>query len=102
MTQAYSVVFGPDGTRIATGGSGTVKIWDAITGQETLTLKRAWGESIAFSPDGTRIASPNHDGRTVKIWDARPVDNRRPAGGPSSVAQLDNRLSAGRPGSTAQ
>ena len=36
-----SVAFSPDGTRLASAGStiATVKVWDAATGQETLTLK---------------------------------------------------------------
>ena len=37
----------------------TVKVWDATTGQEALTLQGHTGRvnSVAFSPDGTRLAS---------------------------------------------
>jgi len=37
----------------------TVKVWDAATGQETLTLKGHISQvnSVAFSPDGQRLAS---------------------------------------------
>ena len=40
------MAFSPDGRRIVSGGGDkTLKVWDAATGQETLTLKghTAWG-----------------------------------------------------------
>ena len=66
------MAFSPDGRRIVSGSDDkTVKVWDAATGQETLTLKGHTGEvhSVAFSPDGRRIVSGSYDG-TVKVWDA--------------------------------
>ena len=49
-----------------------MKVWDAGTGQETLTLKghTGWVRSVAFSPDGKRLASASCRYRTVKVWDA--------------------------------
>jgi WD40 repeat protein len=81
-----SVAFSPDGTRIVSGSGeldwfddrvnypGEVKVWDAATGQEMLSLKGHTGyvSSVAISRDGTRIVSGSHDG-TVKVWDA-PAD----------------------------
>ncbi len=55
-----SVAFSPDGKRLASASvDETVKVWDAATGQETLTLKGHTGRviSVAFSPDGKRLAS---------------------------------------------
>jgi WD40 repeat protein len=45
-----------------------VTVWDAATGQETLTLKGHTDSvsSVAFSPDGKRLASGSWD-QTVKV-----------------------------------
>ncbi len=77
LASTVVVAYSPDGRRIASAGvDGTVKVWDARTGQETLTLKGHTDlvASVAFSPDGQRIASASWDG-TVKVWDARPVND---------------------------
>jgi tRNA A-37 threonylcarbamoyl transferase component Bud32 len=69
----YSVAFSPDGKRIASGSRDfSVKVWDALTGDEILSFKGHTREvrSVAFSPDGKRIASGSWD-NTVKVWDAQ-------------------------------
>src|SRR5262249_48197568 len=81
-----NAVFSPDGKRLAsTSGIGTifalgsrplesefggaVKLWDAGTGRELLTLQGDSGGQlgVAFSPDGMRLASSGF--QTVTIWD---------------------------------
>jgi len=69
------VTFSSNGERLAPAGDDqTVKVWDARTGQETLTLKGHTGFvlCVAFSPDGQRLASTSYD-QTVKVWDSTPV-----------------------------
>ena len=66
-----SLAFSPDGKRLAgASGDSTVRVWDAATGQELLTLKGHTGDlfSVAFSPDGKRLASAGRD-KTAKVWD---------------------------------
>ena len=72
------VVFSPDWRRLASFDvGGTVKIRDAVNGQELLTLEaverkeQIFGgqtiDGIVFSPEGRRLAAFARGG--VKIWD---------------------------------
>lgn len=77
-TNVGSLSFSPDGRRLASGDdNGTVKLWNVTTGREVLNLVGHTARilSLAFSPDGRRLASAGGPGdETVKVWDARPVD----------------------------
>ncbi len=65
--------FSPDGSRLAGYVGNDIKIWDAVTGRELLTLigHRNWVMGLAFSPDGSTLASTSKDG-SVKIWSLAP------------------------------
>ena len=69
------LAFSPDKKRIATAGDdGTVRVWDAAAGQETLTLRNEHIPStsvdgLAFSKDGKQLAVTGAGG--MHEWDAR-------------------------------
>ena len=68
----------------------TVRLWDAESGQEVLTLRGHTDivPSVAFSPDGNRLVSAGADG-TVQIREAEPS----PATAMLNVAQQGTRMS---------
>jgi len=64
----YSVTFSPDGSLLASGSWGTVKVWDSSNGN-LLWARQHSGRvySVAFSPNGNLLASGSSD-KTVKVW----------------------------------
>ena len=61
------VSFSADGKRII---NGPMKVWDAETGEEMLTLEGHMGQvySVDFSPDGRQVVA----GIGGTVWDAGP------------------------------
>ncbi|RYP20635.1 hypothetical protein DL765_002706 [Monosporascus sp. GIB2] len=60
-----TVVFSPDGSRLASASDEGVKLWDVVTGNCITTFEGS--RSVAFSPDGNWLASAPDC--TIKLWD---------------------------------
>src|SRR5262249_34425943 len=62
----------PDGSRIAGGRGGMVRVYDARTGQETFSLNKPAGRALNFSPDGSLLAVTNGGPASGKrVYDLR-------------------------------
>ncbi|HEY6073789.1 MAG TPA: helix-turn-helix domain-containing protein, partial [Anaerolineales bacterium] len=70
--QVWGLAYSPDGMRIATSGSDRkVRIWDALTYENLLTLQAGDVDlgTFVFSPDGQQLAAAGSDG-SARLWDA--------------------------------
>ena len=68
-------MFSSDGGTLASwDDAGTIRLWDAVTGEEQATLTGHTDDvtSVGFSPDGSTIAGGSRDG-TILLWEVIPI-----------------------------
>jgi WD40 repeat protein/uncharacterized caspase-like protein len=78
MASRYSasapMALSPDGSKVLTGSfndNNTVRLWDAISGEEISAFKghETTVTSFVFSSDGTKVLTGSND-HTARLWDA--------------------------------
>jgi WD40 repeat protein len=65
-----ALAFSPDGQMIASGDAGALRLWNAATGENLVTLTSPSGQainSIAFSPVGTLVVAGSDSGGVI-LW----------------------------------
>jgi hypothetical protein len=62
------------GGRVVTAGTDGLRVWDAESGAELLSLPST--TLASFSPDGSRVMAQAPDNLTILIYDARPANRK--------------------------
>jgi WD40 repeat protein len=63
------LAFSPDGHRLVTGGSRSVRVWNVETGKELLSLPGAGADAMAVAWVGDRVYALDD---RVRIWSGEP------------------------------
>jgi WD40 repeat protein/tetratricopeptide (TPR) repeat protein len=81
----WFLLFSPDGKRLLTADSGTLRLWNPTTGDQVgpTMAEAAEVQAIAFSPDGQFILSGSTDGQ-ARLWK---VSTGKPVGAPMAHSQ---------------
>jgi WD40 repeat protein len=70
--EIVSVSWSRDGSKIASGSKdGTIKIWDAVTGEmiDTLECVEEYIHSVSWNYEGSKISATNGGGNPARVWD---------------------------------
>jgi WD40 repeat protein len=83
-----TVAFSPDGTKLATAGDYSARLWDLVRDEPLGDALQHAGTvtALAFSPDGTKLATGSF---TAQLWDVttgKPIGGVLQAGSVSAVA----------------
>jgi WD40 repeat protein len=94
---SISLAFAPDGALAAGTLSGTVQMWNPVTGQrlaQPLLADSAPITSVAFDPTGRRFAVTGYGDGTVKVWFTKGLQQEGPRlatdPGATSAAAFDD------------
>jgi WD40 repeat protein len=63
------VAFSSDGGRVASISRQQIKVWDPVTGKESLSIPATTAGSVAISPDGKQLATGEL--QTVTFWNSQ-------------------------------
>ena len=69
-SEIFQAVVSPDGSQIATGEEGMVRLWDAASFEQIVAFPGHEGfvNDLAFSPDGTRLITLATPDGLVRTW----------------------------------